>query len=348
MSLNLAEGMAARGLAVDLVLVNGAGPFLAHVPPSVRVVDLRCRRHLTSLGPLARYLRRERPDVLLSALTHTNLYALAARRLARAPVRVVIRINNTLGAEMSHQRGLVARVLRPWALRHLYPEADGMIAVSEGAADGLRATLGPAGDRVRTIPNPVISPALFERARAPLAHPWFAPGEKAVLLSVGRLVPQKNHELLLRAFILARERVPARLLILGEGEERPRLERLIRESGLEADVALGGFIDNPYPYMAAARGVVLSSRFEGAPSVLVESLALGVPVVSTDCPSGPREILAHGRWGRLVPVEDPDSLGLAMAELARGTSPPPPPLPELARFTLDHAVEHYIAVMGLA
>jgi glycosyltransferase involved in cell wall biosynthesis len=344
-SVNLATEMAHRGLLVDMVLVQGRGTHLSRVPPNVRVVDLQCRRHLTSLLPLVRYLRREQPQVLLSALTHTNLYALAARHLARVHTRVVIRINNTITEELRVARGLVARVIRPWGVRLLYRQADGIIAVSHGAGESLRDAFGDFGVPVEVIPNPVVVPELYEQARQPLEHPWFLAGAPPVLLTLGRLVPQKDLATLILAFALVRHQARARLLIFGEGEERPRLERLILDHGLREDVQLPGFVSNPFPYMAAARGVILSSRYEGAPSVLVEALALGTPVASTDCPSGPREMLRDGRWGRLVPVGAPPALAEAMLEILRGSPYPLPGPDDLSEYHLDRAVDRYLGVM---
>ena len=346
-SVNLAKGIAARGLTVDLVLVRRVGPYLERLPAGVRLIDLGCRRHLTCFVPLVRYLRRQRPEVLLSALTHTNLYALAARRLARSGTRVVIRINNTLTEELRVSRGLVARVFRPALARRLYPGADGIVAVSHGAAEGLRIALGSLGIPVHVIPNPVLVPSLYEQAGQPLNHPWFGQGSTPVFLAVGRLAPQKDFRTLIRAFALVHSRMPARLMILGEGEERARLERLIAEYGLQQDVQLPGFVSNPYPYIAAASGVVLSSRYEGAPSVLVEALALGTPVVSTDCPSGPGEILEGGRWGRLIPVGDVAALADGMMEILQGSPFPRPSSAKLACYHLDQAVDRYLSVLGM-
>jgi glycosyltransferase involved in cell wall biosynthesis len=340
--------MANRGLAVDLVLVRREGPYSQRVPAAVRIVDLKCRRHLTSLLPLAGYLRRERPSVLLSALTHTNLYALAARRLAGTSVPVVVRINNTIAEELRASSGLMSRVVHPALVRLLYPDADAIVAVSQGAGESLRQTFKTIRTPIRVISNPVVVPALFAQGRERVGHPWFAVGEPPVLLAVGRLVPQKDFGTLIRAFGLLRRQRQARLLILGEGSERAALEQLVVESECGADMQLPGFVMNPYAYMAAARGVVLSSRYEGLPSVLIEALALGVPVVATDCPSGPREILRGGRWGRLTPVGDVPQLAEAMIALLDGPAQERPTPEDLAPYGVEAAVEQYLDAMGLA
>jgi glycosyltransferase involved in cell wall biosynthesis len=230
----------------------------------------------------------------------------------------------------------------------LYRDADAIIVVSHGAADSVRSMFGDLGTPLHVIHNPIVVPALFAQGRERVDHPWFAAGEPPVLLAVGRLVPQKDFGTLIRAFGLVRRQRRARLLILGEGSERAVLEQLVAESECGADVQLPGFVMNPYAYMAAARGVVLSSRYEGLPSVLIEALALGTQVVSTDCPSGPREILRGGRWGRLTPVGDVPQLAEAMIGLLDGPAQERPTPEDLAPYGVDAAVDQYLDVIGFA
>ena len=197
--------------------------------------------------------------------------------------------------------------------RWLYPRAEAIVGVSDGVArDVERCFALPAG-RVRTIYNPIVDATLAERAAAVCPHPWFTAGDVPVLVTVGRLHPQKDHAGLLEAVRRVREKRPVRLVIFGEGPERDRLEALRRQLGLEQAVDLPGVTDNPYAAMSRAALFVLSSRFEGLPTVLVEALACGCPAVATDCPDGPAEILDRGRYGQLVPVGD--AVGLAEAIL---------------------------------
>jgi glycosyltransferase involved in cell wall biosynthesis len=321
--LKLAQGMAEGGFTVDLVLVRAEGPYLAEVPEAVRIVDLKASRVSGSLLPLVRYLRRERPEFLISALSHVNVIALWGRKLTGVPRRVLVNEQNTLSqsAQLApRRRGRPIRRLIRWS----YPWADGIVAVSKGVADDLAQQIGISRERIQVIHNPIITPELWEKAQAPLEHPWFGPGELPVVLAVGRLHPQKDYPTLLEAFAQVRQTRPARLLILGEGEERSKLEALIRQLGLEQDVSLPGFVQNPYAYMARASAFVLSSRWEGLPSVLIEALYCGAPLVATDCPSGPREILADGQYGKLVPVGDVKALaGAIEVALAGGTASPP-------------------------
>jgi len=223
--------------------------------------------------------------------------------------------------------------------------ADAIVAVSEGVAADLSANTGIPRERVDVIYNPVITPGLFSAASERPAHTWFDDSSQ-VVLGIGRLVPQKNFMLLLEAFRAVRRDRDVRLVILGEGSERPALEAYVQQHGLADSVSLPGFLENPYACMSRAAVTALSSDFEGLPTVLVESLALGTPVVSTDCESGPREILRNGTLGDLVPVND----AAALAEsIARALDRPRPvvPLDALSPFVLDSVLDRFRGVLKL-
>jgi glycosyltransferase involved in cell wall biosynthesis len=255
----------------------------------------------------------------------------------------VISERNTLSVTSRHARRWRARLV-PGLARRLYGRADAIVAVSRGVAEDLARLTGLPRERIDVIYNPIVTPALRERAEEPLTHGWFADAEPPVFLAVGRLAPQKDFPALLRAFARVRQQRRARLMILGEGDERPALEELARSLGVEADVALPGFVPNPYPYLRAAAAFVLSSRWEGLPGVLIEALACGTRLVATDCPSGPREILADGRHGRLVPPGDEEALGDAM-RAALDEEFPPPPEEACRPFEPDAVVERYLEVL---
>ena len=340
---NLAEGIIERGLPVDLVLSAAEGALLDQLPPGVRLVDLRAPRVLRSLGPLTGYLRRERPRVLVSSMGHANVVALWAARLAGRTTPVVVTEHNTL-SQATRQKTRVPGWVWPPLLRVFYRWADSVVAVSRGAADDLARTSGLARDRVEVVYNPVITPTMVALARQTPDHPWFAPGQPPVILGVGRLTRQKDFVTLVRAFAEIRRCRTARLIILGEGEERTALETLAGQLGLANDVALPGFQENALAYMAKSALFVLSSAWEGLPTVLIEALAAGTRVVSTDCPSGPREILQDGRLGTLIPVGDATALAAAMLqalEQPAGTIP----LDALIPFTRDAAVDHYLRLI---
>jgi len=194
------------------------------------------------------------------------------------------------------------------------------------------------------IYNPVVSPELYEKADAPLEHPWFRSNQPPVILGVGRHYPQKGFDTLLRAFARVRQETPARLVILGEGPERPNLERLASELGVAADVDMPGFDPNPFRYMKRAGVFVLSSRYEGLPNVLIQAMACGCPVVSTDCPNGPAEILDGGRYGALVPVDDVEAMARAIVRALLGQVAPAP-ADWLEQFRVEVVAEQYLRVM---
>jgi glycosyltransferase involved in cell wall biosynthesis len=342
-TVNLVQGMTTRGLAVDVVLATATGPFLNQLPPAVRLVDLRAGRVLKSVLPLARYIRRERPRVVVSSMSHANMAALWAARLARRATPVVVTEHNTMSQTARHEN-VVERGMWPRLMRTFYPWAASVVAVSRGAADDFARTAGVPRDRVEVVYNPVITPHLLELARQSPDHPWFAPGQPPVILGVGRLTPQKDFPTLLRAFAQVRREREARLVILGEGEDREALMALARELGVSDSVDLPGFRENAIALMAASAIFVLSSAWEGLPTVLIEALAAGTQVISTDCPSGPREILQDGRLGTLVPVGDAAALAAAIRTRLEHPSSATP-LDALRPFTSAAAVDHYLRII---
>jgi glycosyltransferase involved in cell wall biosynthesis len=279
-------------------------------------------------------------------MSHANLIALWANKLAGGTTPVVVTEHSTMSQANAVPRQFDGRFL-PRLLRTFYPWAASVVAVSKGAADDFARTSGLARDRIEVVYNPVITPAFLELAHRNADHPWFAPGQPPVVLGVGRLTPAKDFPTLVRAFAQVRQRRPARLMIVGEGPERARLEALIAELRIGDDTALPGFRENAAAYMAAASVFVLSSAWEGLPTVLIEALAAGSRVVSTDCPSGPREILQDGRLGLLVPVGDASALADAiLATLDRPRTQLP--ADALAPFSMDAAVDHYLRVIESA
>jgi len=342
---NLASGFIERGLNVDLVLVRATGPYLEQVSSKVRIVDLKARSVPSSLPKLTHYLRQVRPTTLLAALHYPCEIAVLAKRLAGVSTRVIVSEHNTLSQEAARipQKSVQ---LSPLAARLIYPWADGIVAVSQGVADDLAKITRLSSDRIPVIYNPIVLPELFTLAQEPVEHCWFKPGESPVILGVGRLHPQKDFPTLIRAFAEVRKVQQARLMILGDGPERQSLTNLISELGLAEDVALPGFVQNPYAYMAKASVFVLSSAWEGLGNVLVEAMAIGTPVISTNCESGPEEILAKGKYGALVPVGDSTAIAQAVTSILTGTTRKLDP-GWLDQFTLEVCVQKYLALLGL-
>lgn len=332
---NLANGLAERGMDVVCAVLRRGGAFRPLLSPRVRVDELGCTSQpLALLHPgskLAACLGTEGPGTVVSFGHMTNLLAAWSKILRRLPFRLVASEHSTFGARMANDAPF-HRWRRSMRARFLYRQAECCVCVSRGTADDLvRLGIVPPS-KIRVVYNPIVDASLRAAAAEPVGHPWLRPGSAPVLLAVGRLIPLKGYDDLLRAFRMLTRDTEARLVLLGDGPDRGRLEGLASELGIAEDVHFAGFEPNPYAWMARAAALVLSSRCEGFANVLVEALACGANVVSTDCPSGPREILEGGRWGRLVPVGD----AAAMAEAMRGTLRAP-----LPRKTLQTAAERF-------
>ena len=318
--LDIGRGLAERGFVVDLVLMQSNGPYLKDVPDSVRVVALNTYGILATLPALMNYLRRRRPSVLLSTLNTCNVAALLAGIQLRRDLPVIVRQASHFSMDYATRplRGRIALALE----RALLPFADVVVANSCAVAGDLERIAPRIPSRVRVIRNPVVWPDLPARATEPVDHPWFQDGEVPVVLAAGRLHPIKDHATLVRAFALVARARSARLVIIGEGAERDRLSAFARELGISGEVSFPGFQRNPFAWMVRARVFVMSSLFEGAPNVLVQAMACGTSVVSTDCPGGTREILGDGAWGALTPVGDHRALAAAISDAMDNPTPP--------------------------
>ncbi len=341
--LKLANGIAGRGYPVDLVLSQAYGPFLPEISNKIRLRDLNTSRTLTSLPGLVHYLRSERPNAFVSALHYVNITAVIARYLSHVDTKLIISERSTLSVEARSSVNWRTSQL-PKLARFFYPKADLVVTVSKGVADDLVSQIGLPELRVKVIYNPIVTPELKLRIQDTIDHPWYGARKVPVILSVGRLTEEKDFPILIRAFAQVRCNRPTKLLILGEGPQRNQLEKLVCQLGLENDVSLPGFVVNPYPYMVQASVFVLSSRREGLPGVLIEACYCGVSIVSTDCPSGPREILRDGKYGRLVSVGNVEELARAINEGLTGAIAPPPP-ESWHPYELDAVVDQYLEVL---
>lgn len=311
-SLNLANHFHAEGLAVELVLCRRAGLLLGEIAEGVSVHALEARRFRDVFLPLARYLRRRRPRSVIAMMWPLTSLAVWARGLAGPPGRLTLTDHNMLSLTGPGRPGMRRLAMR-LAMRASYPFADAVVAVSNGVADDIADLSGLDRNRIKVIHNPITPlppPGVVDSS---VAKAWLA-GDGPRLVAVGSLKPQKDLDTLLKALArLRRDRPDARLLVLGDGPERAHVEALITELDLDDAVTLGGFQPDPHGWMARADLFVLSSRYEGFANVLVEALALGLPLVSTDCPSGPAEILEQGRHGKLTPPGDAEALALALS-----------------------------------
>lgn len=308
----LARGFADLGYRVSLVVANATGSLANEVPLNVTVVDLKVGRVLFAVKQLSTWLRKEKPDILISSQGHANIAAFLSNRLAGTPSRLIVREVSTPSVNLKHLTGWSAWFWRT-VTGYVYERADVVVAVSQGVAEDLRAYLARGLPNLRVIYNPVLVDDIASKANEKVEHPWLQSGHSIpVVLAVGRLTEAKNYPLLINAFSLLLKQQRAKLIILGEGEQRPMLEKLISTLGIAKEVSMPGFDSNPFKYMAKASVYVMSSDWEGLPGALIQALYLCGNVVSTDCPSGPREILADGRYGVLVPVNDMNALADAI------------------------------------
>jgi glycosyltransferase involved in cell wall biosynthesis len=352
--LNLATGFLARGREVDIVLCKNKGAYLDQVPPGARLVVLESSGEFKArlypvvvkpgmLGALLRpvvlakktpseiarlksmrdYLAAGQTDVVVSALPYANLLAIWARDAADVDLPLVVTERIALLTYIQSPDNF-----RKWRWRYLpelirrsYPRANRVVTVSDSVARELVSGLPLAPGPVTTIYNP------------------------PVILGVGRLTEQKDFATLIRAFAQLRKNREARLVLLGEGRLRDKLEQLAAHLGVAEDIEMPGFVDNPFKYMARASVTALSSEYEGLPGILIQALACGCPVVSTNCPGGSEEILDSGRFGKLVNIADSDGLAAAL----ESTLDTPPDRGTLLRraedFSVDRAVTHYLALV---
>lgn len=343
-AVNLANCFVDRGYAVDMVLLSATGEFLTDLGPGICVIDLQVKRLRGALLPFARYLRRVRPSAVLSCMWPLTVIALWTRILARVTVTVVVAEHTTWTrdplARSAFRRWLIVATMR-WS----FPAADGIIAVSQGAAADLARFANLERQTITVIYNPVIGEVELPIFRGTLLPDSWWSGSHRKVLAVGMLKEIKDYATLLNAFALLLKRVDARLLILGEGGDRAALEAQVRKLGIESNVFMPGFVKDPSPYYQHADLHVLSSNGEGFGNVIVEALAVGTPVVSTNCQSGPSEILSDGRFGRLVPVGDAVALAAAMTESLADTHDTAALKARAQDFSIDKAVDRYLELL---
>ena len=380
--LRTAHGLIARHVSVDLVVGRLHGDLIGEAPPQARIIELepaaRWKANAYALAAypadsaallklrflgwkppgktrllpsLVRYFREARPEAVWSATAPLNLIAVWARRLARIDSPVIVSVHNQLTVR-DGEKHRWRYDCPPELLRQVYLHADAIAAVSDGVANELVTHARIPRSRISIVYNPVAGPHIQELMHRPVDHPWFADGQPPVIIGVGKLSPAKDFPTLIRAFARLRRERPIRLVIFGdlrirdkEAKYRADLERLPKELDIEKDVDFAGFTDNPFAYMSRAAAFVLSSAWEGLPTVLIEALACGCPVVSTDCPSGPSEILENGRFGPLVPVGNDEALAAAIQSVLDNPSPPAALKYRADLFTGDRILDLYMKLM---
>lgn len=344
---HLLQGFSACEVDVDLLAVVGKKGWLPAIPPNIRVIDLKVKHSQMALFGLLRYLRRDKPDVLMVAKDRAMRIGALAAMLAGGNTRLVGQLHNNVSGYLATKTPL-QRWLRTAPMRWLFPRYDKIICVSEGVVEDTVQITGLPRERMVALPNPIVTPEIYRKSEQAVAHPWLNDQTIPVIMGAGRLAQEKDFATLINAFHIVRQQRPSRLIIIGEGPLRQALEGQVKTLGLEECVSLPGYTDNPYAWMKRASLFVLSSAWEGSGNVLIEAMAVGVPAISTDCPYGPSETLANGKYGRLVPVADPEAMAQAMLDTLQN-----PPAVELLTeavqpFTIEHSAKRYLQALGLA
>jgi glycosyltransferase involved in cell wall biosynthesis len=343
--INLMNGCAAEGVEVHCLLETPDNPDAEYLASDVTCHVHRIGDGRRGLAAMRACIERIDPSAVISNRDRTNRLVVRATADLRPRPRTVVRVGTHQPAKL-RSRNPLSRWRSRRGLIATYRLADALVGVSDGVCDGLRELLGAEAPPIHRIYSPMDLTRIGAQAREAPTHPWFLDGRRPLLVSVGRLSRIKDQATMLRALAL----LPAdhRLVIFGEGKRRPQLEALAAELGVSGRVNLPGHVENPFSHVAAADLFVLCSTFEGFCNALVEALVAGTPVVSTDCPSGPREILDGGRYGPLVPVKDPAALARAIRE-ALAQPPAPADLAEaVARLEIEQSIPRYLRVLGFA
>ncbi len=343
--LNLMNSSALFLKGIDVLVNNPNIPELDLLNPKINIINLNESPGLISLPSLLDYINKKRPKVILTNRERANRVLALATPFINYPIKIVFRVGMPISTALE-RRNLVKRAFRKYSIKYAYKRAEIVIANSNKVAEDILDITGISTDRIKVLNNPTVSDKLYELSNAPTPHKWLDE-DMPVIMGIGRLARQKGFETLIKAFYKVVQRTEARLIILGEGKERDSLLNLIRYLGITDKVALPGFTSNPFAFLSRASCFVLSSAWEGSPNVLIEALALGIPVVATDCPTGPREILKNGRYGELVEVHNHNQMAEAILKVL--SSPPPPSFLKYAAepYRAIPATITYLKVMGL-
>lgn len=340
--ITLFQAFLKSGVNCELICVRGGETFYPErMPSEISIVNLPTEGKLDGTLALAKYLRQTRPSAILTVKDHSAQIAILARMISYNKIPIFVKVTNTMSI-------VAKKKLKRMMIRRLYPYADQIIANSEGVANDLLLNFNIPQTKVSVIYNPTLTNDIEQRSSRFINHQWFNSSDSIpIILGVGRFTYQKDFFTLLEAFSIIRSEQLCRLVILGDGPLRQPLQDKIKELDLSASVDLPGFVPDALPYMARSSVFVLSSRYEGLSNVLIEALAAGTPVVSTNCPSGSSEILEEGRLGPLVPVGDARAMAEAISSVL--SNPPDPQLVQksLQRFRSDIVAQQYLKVMGL-
>lgn len=344
MVINLANYFCKKNIKVDLILMQKNGIFLKTISNDIKIINLKSKRALYSIFPLIKYLKNNKPNFLISTLNHINIISLISILFSQVKTKIIIRSVNTFSENLK-SLPKTKRIIQKFLASILYRFADDIISNSEKSADNLAKTLKLNRKKIKTIYNPTITSEIYKKMEERISHPWL--NDKYItIIGVGRLQKVKNFINLIKAIKIINNKIDVKLIILGEGPERKNLENLVKQLNLEKSVDLLGFTENPYTFMYRANIFVLSSNSEGLPNVLIEAMACGTPVVSTNCPSGPSEILDGGKYGKLVPVNNPEALAKAIIETLENPIESNVLQERASFFSVEKSINEYLKIIN--
>jgi glycosyltransferase involved in cell wall biosynthesis len=359
-----------QDLSIDLVVAWGQGIYEKEIPDNIRIIDLkiqlenRIKSYIKLTDKLTKYFAEENPNYIFSYLPIANICSAIAWSFNRQKSKIVLieqtLLFNDLVRLQKQGNSVETRPIKgdrknsffsitlPLAMKFWYPQVTAVVCDSVGLARGIETGLNFKRGLIKTIYNPVIDERVTLSLERPFSHPWLTTQEVPIFIAVGRFAPQKDHFTLIKAFAQFRKQHPAKLILLGDGELRPQIQKLVDRLNLSADVSLPGFVENPYPYLKRANTLVLSSLWEGLPTVLIEALASGCQVVSTNCQYGPDEILENGKYGWLVPIQNPSALCNAMKQSLDFPIHPTRLKERSSYFTVERSARQYLQLVGLS
>ncbi len=348
MFVNLASQIARNGIRVHFIVCDITRPYLDDLDKSV-ILTATDQDQQRMIDALTAHLNQDNPDVLLTAKELGLPVALTAKQRSSSTTKIYLRAITNISARIQRRHLLqkIKGLLEVRRLRKLYRQLDGIVAVSQGIATDVHAISGIPTAQIQVAHNPVVTPQLLERAEQPVEHPWLQQQNIPVVMATGRLTKQKNFELLIDAFAIVRKQRPLRLIILGDGARKTKLQKQADKLGISEDIDLYGFNPNPYSMLRHASLFVLSSNWEGSPNALTEALAVGCPSISTNCPSGPQETLQGGKFGPLIPMDDVQAMATAMMETLDNPLPREQLQSATELFTVENSALEYMHALGL-
>jgi len=344
MVINMANEFSTRGHEITLLIIEDAGPYKHKIKDGVAIEYFNCKRAISAVVPLSNWLRGKKPDVLYSAMSYVNVVAVAAKLLSGSKNTAVVVSERNFFSLNARQDGSPPSLLQRLSVGLLYPRADAIVGISKGVAEDIKKYLFGGHEKVSCIYNPVVTDITLKQLEQNSSDAWFDSCARPVIVTSGRLVAQKDQKTLLKAFARLLKSRAASLLILGEGPLQDELIGSARVLGIREHVYFKGFVADPLSYMKKADVFALSSAWEGFGNVVVEALLCGLPVVSTDCPAGPAEILDNGRYGFLVPVGDDDKLAKALESALAGKPDPENQKKRAMDFSVQKICDQYEAL----